>query len=188
MQLLLHPASELAATDQCQCARSATCDRTPSPVVLHRRPRPAQYTSGVAARSGGPPEGDVAIRVAHARSRVGALERELLSARAELVALEREAADAAPSANSRSADTGSVSLAGVVNSASSPDEKLAEFAQRFVGREDAYATRWVSKKTGKAGWSPAVKGEFYTDSKSNADLLPLNYTVLERHLRGAGEG
>ncbi|MBC7305690.1 MAG: DEAD/DEAH box helicase family protein [Dietzia sp.] len=116
------------------------------------------------------------------------MERELLSARAELLALEREAADAAPPANSRSADTGSVSLAGGVNSASSPEEKLAEFAQRFVGREDAYATRWVSKKTGKAGWSPAVKGGFYTDSKSNADLLPLNYTVLERHLRGAGEG
>lgn len=132
-------------------------------------------------------EDDPGQRVALARSRVAALENELLVARAELAELEGLATDVACTADSQPASTPSAPPEGAVWASSSPEDKLAEFARRFVGRKDAYATRWVSRKTGRAGWSPAVKGGFYTDSKTNADLLPLTSDVLERHLRGSGE-
>ncbi len=77
---------------------------------------------------------------------------------------------------------------GAVTKDSSPAEKLALFRNRFVGREDAYALPWVSRRTGKKGWSPAVRGGFYTDAAIDQDLLPLTDSVIERHLRGSVEG
>ena len=73
----------------------------------------------------------------------------------------------------------------VVNRLSSPEEKIAVFRSLFTGRDDVYATRWVSTKTGRSGWSPAVRGGFYTDAVTDSDLLPLTNQIINQHLRGA---
>ena len=71
-----------------------------------------------------------------------------------------------------------------VHAQSTPAEKLALFLERFAGRTDVYANRWLSKRTGKPGWSPAIRyGSDYRDPKAT-DYLPLTESVIERHLRG----
>ncbi len=115
------------------------------------------------------------------RSRIVGLERELAEARALLRRLESDRAD-----------RGDLGIASIVRSSASPSvtaastsaEKLALFGARFVGRNDVYAVRWTSSRTGKSGWSPAVRGGFYTGKETAADHLPLDDAVVERHLRG----
>jgi hypothetical protein len=45
----------------------------------------------------------------------------------------------------------------LVDRSSSPESKVALFQSLFVGRDDVYALRWESGRTGKHGWSPAVR-------------------------------
>lgn len=113
-----------------------------------------------------------------ARDRVRLLEQQLELARAELEHL--QAVPDPPRSDSGSAAHGSAS----VTAASPPAEKLALFRARFVGRHDVYVLPWVSRKTGLKGWSPASRGGFFSDSTTDAELLPLTDNVLERHLRG----
>jgi len=42
----------------------------------------------------------------------------------------------------------------------SPLEKVRLFRSLFRGREDVYPTRFISKKTGKAGYAPACANKF----------------------------
>lgn len=70
---------------------------------------------------------------------------------------------------------------------SSPAAKIALFRSLFAGRDDAFAVRWTSSRTGRSGWSPAVRGGYYSDVKTDADLLPLADSVIERHLTGNGD-
>lgn len=133
--------------------------------------------------------GELGQLIEDARDQLSKLESILIAARAELTKLERTArsvGNATLEAVPQHHRTDSPD--GAVVASSAPSEKVAEFSRRFQGREDAFATRWVSRKTGKAGWSPSVKGGFYTDKKTDADLLPLTTESLERHLRGSGEG
>jgi superfamily II DNA or RNA helicase len=74
-----------------------------------------------------------------------------------------------------------------VDKRSQPHDKIALFRSLFVGRDDVFATRWVSARTGKSGWSPAVRGGYYGDDMSDADLLPLTDHVIDRHLRGTDD-
>jgi superfamily II DNA or RNA helicase len=71
----------------------------------------------------------------------------------------------------------------VVNDGSSNADKVALFASRFSGRVDVYATRWESG-SGKAGWSPAVKGGWSGAKAKVRQYLPLTDDVLAAHLRG----
>ncbi|MGH8908178.1 MAG: TOTE conflict system archaeo-eukaryotic primase domain-containing protein [Egibacteraceae bacterium] len=41
----------------------------------------------------------------------------------------------------------------MVDEGSSDEAKLALFRSLFVGRDDVYALRWQSTRSGKAGWS-----------------------------------
>ncbi len=41
-----------------------------------------------------------------------------------------------------------------------PAEKVKLFRSLFRGREDVFPTRFVSKKTGKSGYSPAYRNKF----------------------------
>lgn len=41
-----------------------------------------------------------------------------------------------------------------VNNQSEPEEKIKLFMSLFRGRDDVYAKRWESNKTGKSGYSP----------------------------------
>ena len=131
-------------------------------------------------------------RLRAARERVRRLVGELAAAREELREIEHEALKGAASRAGEAIPMSRVAVgsaeSGTVTKDSSPADKLALFRRRFAGREDAYALPWVSRRTGKKGWSPAVRGGFYTDAATDQDLLPLTDAVIERHLRGSAEG
>ena len=77
---------------------------------------------------------------------------------------------------------------------SPPQEKIALFRSLFRGREDVYAQRWQSAKTGKSGYSPACGNEWkpgicpkpkgYCSDCAHRELLPLTDEVIDCHLRG----
>lgn len=100
------------------------------------------------------------------RKRITDLEDQLARAREALRRLETGAQEMMPGAVvSRVRSAGEV---GLIDARSSSAEKLAVFRARFAGRDDVYALRWVSRRTGKRGWSPAVRGGFYTDASTDA--------------------
>lgn len=143
-----------------------------------------------------PVTGDAGVerpgRLSAARDRVRRLERELAAARAELREIERASEPDVP-LSAQPTRTAGLRLASPtahspVTKDSSPAEKLALFRRRFAGRDDAYALPWVSRRTGKKGWSPAVRGGFYSHAVTDQELLPLSDAVIERHLLGAVSG
>ena len=77
------------------------------------------------------------------------------------------------------------------DASSSTEAKIALFRAVFVGREDVYATRWVSAKSGRTGWSPAEDNPF-AKNKNHAEQVfwPLSDKAVFNHLpgpiRGAG--
>ncbi|WP_405140688.1 hypothetical protein OG589_27445 [Sphaerisporangium sp. NBC_01403] len=56
------------------------------------------------------------------------------------------------------------------------------FRALFAGRTDVYATRYLSRKTGKHAWSPAEKEYWTRRSDAEREFLPLTDEVLTRHL------
>jgi superfamily II DNA or RNA helicase len=75
-------------------------------------------------------------------------------------------------------------LKGDVNANSSAEVKVALFRRLFAGREDVYAIRWESARSGKTGWSPAVEGGWANAKKPGRTYLPLDEGVVESHLAG----
>jgi superfamily II DNA or RNA helicase len=77
---------------------------------------------------------------------------------------------------------------------SSAAEKIALFRSLFRGREDVYPHRFVSKKTGKAGYSPVCGNEWVRgvcekprikcNACSHQNWLPVTDTVVRDHLSG----
>lgn len=67
---------------------------------------------------------------------------------------------------------------------SSASKKLALFRSLFRGREDVYAQRWENDRTGKSGWSPAVKGGWANAKRPDREYLRLDEDVVSDHLRG----
>ncbi len=73
--------------------------------------------------------------------------------------------------------------------------KTSLFRSLFRGREDVYACLWISKKSGRTGYSPVCKNEWVRGicKKSimkcsqcpNREFLPLNDDVICKHLEGA---
>ncbi len=47
-----------------------------------------------------------------------------------------------------------------INNHSSPENKITLFRSMFKGREDVYAKRFESKKTGKSGYQPVCRNEW----------------------------
>jgi superfamily II DNA or RNA helicase len=75
-------------------------------------------------------------------------------------------------------------LKGDINGSSPAKSKIALFHHLFAGREDVYALRWESSRTGKKGWSPAVVGGWANAKKPGRAYLPLDEGVVESHLAG----
>lgn len=48
----------------------------------------------------------------------------------------------------------------LITTTSSPGKKVAFFRDLFYGREDVYARRWESLKSGKSGYQPACAHEW----------------------------
>ncbi|MFE9801586.1 hypothetical protein ACFYP6_22420 [Streptomyces goshikiensis] len=66
---------------------------------------------------------------------------------------------------------------------SGTEVKTALFRALFAGREDVYATRWVSAKSGRTGWSPAEDNPF-AKNKNDAERVfwPLTDRAVYNHL------
>jgi superfamily II DNA or RNA helicase/predicted MPP superfamily phosphohydrolase len=81
-----------------------------------------------------------------------------------------------------------------VNNLSAPHEKIALFRSLFRGREDVYAHRWVSKKTGKSGYSFVCKNEWAAricqkprikcSECPHREFVALDDEVLRKHFQG----
>src|SRR5205807_2812942 len=71
-----------------------------------------------------------------------------------------------------------------VDTHSSSEAKLDLYRILFSGREDVYAQRWENAKTGKSGWSPAVRGGWGAARRRNPEYLPLSDEVIDAHLAG----
>jgi hypothetical protein len=71
-----------------------------------------------------------------------------------------------------------------VNRSSPPAEKAALFRARFRGREDVYALQWENARSGRRGWSPAVKGGWVNARKPDRENLPLSDRVVSDLLGG----
>ena len=69
--------------------------------------------------------------------------------------------------------------------ASPVKDKLALFADRFAARTDVYAVRWENRRSGAAGWMPAVAGGWRKGmNRQDASYLRLSTDVVGAHLVG----
>ena len=67
---------------------------------------------------------------------------------------------------------------------SSSQQKVELFRALFRGRDDVYALRWESLRTGKSGWGPAIRGGWSNSRRPDRELLPLSAEVVADHLSG----
>ncbi|PKP56070.1 hypothetical protein CVT91_13990, partial [Candidatus Atribacteria bacterium HGW-Atribacteria-1] len=70
-------------------------------------------------------------------------------------------------------------------------KKINIFRNLFKGREDIFAKYWVSRRTGKKGYSPVCKNEWIPqicrkpcEKCENKEYVPLDDFWIEKHLRG----
>lgn len=85
-------------------------------------------------------------------------------------------------------------LAAPVNSHSTAREKIDFFLSTFKGRQDMYAKRYYSEKTGKSGYTPVCKNEWaygLCDKRKykcadcpNREFIPLTAEAVKSHLIG----
>jgi superfamily II DNA or RNA helicase len=132
----------------------------------------------------------VASQIEDTEARLAALDRERVTLMARLENL-RRGHDAETSAGRIS--NGFISS--TTTNESSLADKLALFRRLFQGRQDVYARRWESAKTGRSGYQPACSNEWEPGvcAKPKAkcaecphrELLPLTDEVILNHLRGA---
>ncbi|MET8453999.1 DEAD/DEAH box helicase family protein [Streptomyces sp. NPDC005209] len=75
------------------------------------------------------------------------------------------------------------------DASSSAEAKIALFRTLFAGREDVYAKRWVSAKSGRTGWSPAEDNPF-DKNKADEDRVfwPLTDETVYLHLDPTQQG
>jgi hypothetical protein len=74
---------------------------------------------------------------------------------------------------------------GPVHGGSPPGVKVAFFGRLFGARVDVYAVRYDNRRTGRAGWVPAMRGGFRKGvPRGERDYLPLTGEVLAAHLTG----
>ena len=81
-----------------------------------------------------------------------------------------------------------------VTNESSPEVKIVLFRRLFRGREDVYARRFESRRTGKTGYQPVCRNEWVSgicqkprarcDDCTHRDFLPITDEVARNHLLG----
>ncbi|MDR0517964.1 MAG: DEAD/DEAH box helicase [Fibromonadaceae bacterium] len=82
-----------------------------------------------------------------------------------------------------------------INNNSTPEAKITLFRSLFRGREDVYARRFESKKTGKSGYQPVCRNEWVRGicekpkincgSCSHRSFEPVTNGVIRNHLAGS---
>jgi superfamily II DNA or RNA helicase len=74
---------------------------------------------------------------------------------------------------------------GSVHAGSPAPLKVGFFAALFGARSDAYAVRWENRRSGRAGWMPAVRGGWRRGVPADQrEYLLLTEEVLTAHLSG----
>ena len=74
---------------------------------------------------------------------------------------------------------------GSVHAGSPPQTKVGFFAALFGARTDVYAVRWENRRSGRAGWMPAVRGGWRRGVPADLrEYLPLTEEVVTAHLSG----
>lgn len=83
---------------------------------------------------------------------------------------------------------------GNLTQSSSEDKKIALFFSLFRGREDVYARRFESRKTGKSGYQPDCSNEWRVgicrkplikcNRCEHRQFVPLSESVIQKHLMG----
>jgi superfamily II DNA or RNA helicase len=128
-------------------------------------------------------------RIAAEEAALAELDSRRAAARARLEALRHELA-------SSSSPLSDPSIPPVVSIAvpATPLEKVRLFRSLFRGREDVFPTRFVSGKTGKAGYAPACANKFVPGvchlprvkcgECPNQAFLPVSDRAVTDHLRG----
>jgi len=126
-----------------------------------------------------------------ARQRLTVLDAERAALQQLISTLERRAAtsegDAGQADQTKSAPT-------IVRSNMAEAEKIKLFRSIFRGREDVYALRFESKRTGRSGYAPACRNEWVRGicrkpqikcgDCDRRELLPLTDDVVRAHLVG----
>jgi superfamily II DNA or RNA helicase len=112
---------------------------------------------------------------------------------AEIARLERAHADRAEAPSAIQWQKSNPEAA-IVEDHSPPEQKIRLFRLLFRGREDVFARRFESRKTGKSGYQPACANEWrpgvcFKPKVKCANCmarehLPMSDTVIEAHLRG----
>lgn len=74
------------------------------------------------------------------------------------------------------------------------EQQIKLFRSLFHGRDDVYARLWISRKTGKSGYSPVCKNEWVRkicqkplikcSECPNRELTSLNDEMILKHLKG----
>ena len=85
-------------------------------------------------------------------------------------------------------------MSGGVNRSSPPQAKIALFMHRFRGRDDVFARRFESARSGKSGYTPACANEWVRGlcdkprmtcaACPNRKFLPITPEVIAQHLTG----
>lgn len=135
------------------------------------------------------PISDIESRIIEVEQRLGMLDAE----RAELTRELSELRDQVAQEKERACSKESFPDAPITNS-SSADEKIALIRRLFRGRDDVYARRWESPKTGKSGYQPACRNEWVNElcdkrrvkcmDCSNREFIPLTDAVIRNHVAG----
>lgn len=81
-----------------------------------------------------------------------------------------------------------------INKFSTVEDKINLYRSLFRGRQDVFAKRFESAKTGKSGYQPVCENEWRPDvcekpkAKcalcTNRKFVPCDNSVIEKHLRG----
>lgn len=129
-------------------------------------------------------------RIAEIEQRLGRLDAEHAQLSSELESLRGQLLQ---QGNEPTGPSPAITDAPVTNS-SSADAKIALINRLFHGRNDVYARRWESPRTGKSGYQPACRNEWVSglcDKRRvkcadcpNREFLPLTDAALRSHVAG----
>jgi superfamily II DNA or RNA helicase len=131
--------------------------------------------------------------ISHGESRLAELDKERHNILAELRSLKAELLILTNSSLDSNKDT-PISSDGIISKISSPEEKIALFRSLFRGRVDVYPRLWISRKTGKKGFSPVCNNEWVDgvceklkikcSECSHRSFAPLTDNIIKQHLEG----